>query len=86
LAEFISVGGLFEFWLFGSTNGPKANQQLLSEITGYAPLPPIPSLGYHYCKWEYNDADLMIKRNEEFTNYGFPVDVLWSDIYYSQDF
>lgn len=43
-------------------------------------------LGYHYCKWEYNDADLMIKRNEEFTNYGFPVDVLWSDIYYTQDF
>ena len=28
----------------------------------------------------------MIKRNQEFTHYGFPVDVLWTDLYYTQDF
>lgn len=83
LGEFISIGGKFEFFVFGTTTGPKDNQQILSEITGYAPLPSIPSLGYHYCKYENNSADLMIERNEQFTYYGFPVDVLWSDLYYT---
>jgi alpha-glucosidase (family GH31 glycosyl hydrolase) len=86
MASFVSIGNLFEFFLFGTTRGPKINQRLLSEVTGYPPMPPIYSLGYHYAKWEKNSADLMIKRNEEFTTYGFPVDVLWSDIYYAQDF
>lgn len=27
----------------------------------------------------------MIERNEQFTHYGFPVDVLWTDLYYTQD-
>lgn len=49
-------------------------------------MPPIHSLGYHYCKYEENSADLMIKRNAEFTHYKFPVDVFWSDLYYTQDF
>jgi len=28
----------------------------------------------------------MMKRDAEFTHYGFPVDVFWSDLYYTQDF
>ena len=86
LGSFVSVGNKFEFFVFGSANGPKKNQKTLSELTGYPPLPPLHSLGFHYCKYEENSADLMIKRNAEFTHYGFPVDVFWSDLYYTQDF
>lgn len=39
LGEFISVGGQLEFFVFGTTTGPKDNQKIVSEITGYAPLP-----------------------------------------------
>ena len=85
MASFVSLGNKFEFFTFGSTNGPKRNQRLLSEVTGFPPIPPIHSLGYHYCKWEQNSADLMMTRNEEFTQYGFPVDVFWSDLYYTQE-
>ena len=57
---FITVGGKFEFFIFGSAQGPKVNQNTLSELTGYPVLPPIHSLGYHYCKYEKNSAELMI--------------------------
>jgi alpha 1,3-glucosidase len=80
---FISVGGKFEFFIFGSAQGPKANQNTLSELTGYAPLPPIHSLGYHYCKYEENSAALMMQRDADFTYYKFPVDVFWSDLFYT---
>lgn len=49
-------------------------------------MPPISSLGFHYCKYEENSADLMMLRDKEFTAHGFPVDVFWSDLYYTQDF
>jgi alpha-glucosidase (family GH31 glycosyl hydrolase) len=83
---FKSIGGKFEFFLFGSASGPKQNHKYLTLLTGRPPMPPIVSLGFHYCKYEENSADLMILRNEEFTTYGFPVDTFWSDLYYTQDF
>ena len=86
LGSFTSIGNRFEFFVFGSSQGPKKNQKTLSELTGYAPLPSIHSLGFHYCKYEENSADLMMKRNWEFTHYEFPVDVFWSDLFYTQDF
>jgi alpha-glucosidase (family GH31 glycosyl hydrolase) len=43
-------------------------------------MTPIHMLGFHFCKWYNISADMMIKRNRDFTNYGFPVDVLWMDI------
>jgi alpha 1,3-glucosidase len=72
--------------MFGTTTGPKDNQNILGTLTGFAPMPPIHSLGFHYCKYEQNSAELMIQRNADFTYYGFPVDVFWTDLYYTQDF
>jgi alpha 1,3-glucosidase len=84
-ASFTSQGGAMEFFVFGSTLGPKAVNKALSELSGYAPIPSINSLGFHFCKWEYNSAEMLLERNDNFTAYGFPVDVLWSDIEYSEN-
>jgi len=73
-----------EFFIFGSTVGPKNVNKALSEMSGYAPIPLLSHLGFHYCKWEYNTAEMLIERNRNFTEFGFPVDVLWSDIEYSE--
>ena len=74
-----------EFFVYGSIQGPKTVQTALSEITGYAPIPSYNSLGFHFCKWEWNSAQMLIDRSNNFTATGFPVDVLWSDIEYAQD-
>lgn len=49
-------------------------------------MPPVHALGFHYSKYEENSAEMMLTRNEEFTEYGFPVDVFWSDLYYTEQF
>lgn len=84
-ASFTSQGGALEFFTFGSAVSPKVSQKSLSEMSGYAPVPPLTHLGFHYCKWEYNTAQMLIERNQNFTKFGFPVDVLWSDIEYSEN-
>lgn len=83
-ASFTSQGGAMEFFVTGSIQGPKAVQTALSEFTGYAPIPSYNSLGFHFCKWEWNSAQMLIDRSNNFTATGFPVDVLWSDIEYAQ--
>lgn len=84
-ASFTSEGGAMEFFIFGSVLGPKQVSKTLSELSGYAPIPSINSLGFHFCKWEYNSAQLLIERSDNFTATGFPVDVLWSDIEYAEN-
>lgn len=44
------------------------------------------SLGYHFSKWEQNSAHQIVERNNDFTKFGFPVDVFWFDSEYAQDY
>lgn len=84
-ANFVSESGVLELFLF-SSDSPKTQLTSLAKITGYAPLPPIESLGFHFSKYADVSADIMIQRDDDFENYGFPVDVYWMDILYAQNF
>lgn len=86
---YASEANTFELFMFASNGGMNTTRvknvgRDLSTISGFAPLPLIHTLGYHFCKWYYVSADMMMQRNTNFTNYGFPVDVLWSDIEWAQ--
>ena len=67
-----------------ATNRVKLLHEDLATVTGFAPMPLIHSLGYHFCKWYPVSADMLMQRNADFTTYGFPIDVLWSDIEWAQ--
>ena len=68
----------------GAPNRVKLVTQDLATISGFAPMPLLQTLGYHFCKWYPVSADMLMARNRNFTDYGFPVDVLWSDIEWAQ--
>lgn len=83
--NFVSESGALEFFVFasatsGSSNRVKKVQQDLAFVSGFAPLPMIQTLGFHFCKWANVSAEMMIERNRNFTKFGFSVDVLWMDI------
>ena len=82
---FLSESGALEFFIFSSTTSPLDVQRALADITGYPPLPPAFSLGFHYSKWEDTSSKLMIERNKEFTAKEFQVDVFWLDIGHTLD-
>ena len=52
----------------------------MATVSGFIPLPAIHTLGFHFSKWDYVSADIMIQRSQNFTAGAFPVDVLWMDI------
>jgi len=61
----------------------KKVQHSLATISGFAPLPPLSHLGYHFSKYGWVSADRIIERNQQFTDFGLAVDVLWMDITYA---
>jgi alpha-glucosidase (family GH31 glycosyl hydrolase) len=57
----------------------------LGLISGFAKLPPIYSLGFHYSKWEKTSPRRILTLNRNFEKHGFPLDALWMDIGYTND-
>ena len=89
---FSSEANVLEFFMFTSgeqsrkheTNRVKQVNKDLATISGFAPMPLLHTLGFHFCKWAPVSADMLMERNRNFTDYGFPIDVLWSDIEWAQ--
>jgi len=84
----VSETGALEVFLFSSAaetkddslNRNKRVQNALSTVTGFAPLPPLHTLGFHFSKYDVASAEIIMDRNRKFTDYQFPVDVLVMDI------
>ena len=87
LLTFSSEAGAMEFFVFSSAaskeSGLNRAQRMnndLATISGFAPMPLLSHFGFHFCKWANISAEMLMDRNADFTSYGFPIDVLWSDI------
>ncbi|XP_063910431.1 neutral alpha-glucosidase AB isoform X3 [Zophobas morio] len=81
-AHFMSESGVFDlFILMGPT--PKDTVRQYASLTGVAPLPQYFALGYHQCRWNYNDEDDVINVVDNFDTNDLPVDVMWLDIEYT---
>jgi alpha 1,3-glucosidase len=78
--NFMSISGQIDFVMFGSAKSPKQVLKKLSDLTGYTPLPPLYSLGFHFSKWAPISTSLMLNRNFNFDLAGIPVDVFLMDI------
>ncbi|CAF4281951.1 unnamed protein product, partial [Adineta steineri] len=49
-------------------------------VTGKPTMPPFWSLGFHLCRWGYNNIENMISTLERMQSANFPIDVQWTDI------
>ena len=65
--SFVSESGALELFAFASAAPPDAKvnhakrvNNAISTISGFAPLPQIQSLGFHFSKWAPLSADIMI--------------------------
>lgn len=78
-AHFMSETGVMDVFF---CLGPKPHDVLrqYTGLTGTAPLPPYFSLGYHQCRWNYNDQDDVNAVSTGFDMYDIPMDVMWLDI------
>ena len=75
----IMEGGIINLYLTSDTNFLR-NFKKISEITGYAPLPPLWVFGYHQCRWGYKDCNDVMNVQKKFNELDIPIDCFWLDI------
>lgn len=77
--HWISESGEIDIFLFSSSSINSLMKQY-STLTGTQQLPPLFSLGYHQCRWNYRDEKDVEDINKKFEQYELPYDVIWLDI------
>lgn len=83
LTHWISETGLMDmFFLLGpmATDVMYQNGQLL----GTTQLPPIYSIGYHQCRWNYFSDQEVMEVDEKADLYDIPMDSIWLDVEYTE--
>jgi len=78
-SHWISESGNIDFFLFPGSTPTKVFHQFTA-ITGRQQLPPIFSLGYHQCRWNYRDERDVAQVEKMFEDLDYPMDVIWLDI------
>eukprot|EP00965_Chrysotila_dentata_P167904 5544446-Pleurochrysis_carterae.AAC.1 len=78
-AYWMSESGVMDVMLLPGPSPARVFAQYAS-LTGVTPLPPLFSLGYHQCRWNYNDETDVRYVHGQFEQLDFPYDVLWLDI------
>lgn len=78
---FRSIGGVMDFYiLFGLT--PLEVIQQYQQLVGMPNLPPMWSLGFHLCRYNYNTLEKTKLVWQRTRDAGIPFDVQWNDIDY----
>lgn len=78
-SHWISESGIIDvFFIPGPTPAELYHQYSL--LTGTVSLPPMFSLGYHQCRWNYKDEQDVYQVHNKFEELDYPYDVLWLDI------
>ena len=78
-SHWMSETGVIDLFLFP---GPdfQTNLDAYTQITGRPMLPPMFSVAYHQCRWNYNDQKDVQHVDQTFDLHAIPYDVLWLDI------
>lgn len=74
-----SETGIIDVFFMG---GPTPNDiyRQFTGLTGRPELPPLFSLAYHQCRWNYKDEADVFDVNHQFGVHDIPYDVIWLDI------
>ncbi|RKP16708.1 hypothetical protein ROZALSC1DRAFT_31418, partial [Rozella allomycis CSF55] len=77
--HWMSESGILDLFIFPGPNIRDVYKQY-STVIGTTILPPLFSLAYHQCRWNYNDQKDVETVDKNFDLFDIPYDVLWLDI------
>lgn len=80
--HWISENGIIDIMIFIGDKPSDINESY-GLITGNVGLPQIFSLGYHQCRWNYNDEQDVLSINKQMDENQIPYDTIWLDIEYA---
>ncbi|KAI3404873.2 ROT2 [Candida oxycetoniae] len=82
--HWMSENGVMDFIVI-IEDKPRDVNRVYGRITGNVMLPLLASLGYHQCRWNYNDIEDVLDVHSKFDEYQIPYDNIWLDIEYTDN-
>ena len=82
--HWISESGVIDVMLF-LADTPLQVTSAYTEITGRPQLPMLSSVGYHQCRWNYNDEKDVLTVDSQMDKAEIPYDFIWLDLEYTDD-
>ena len=80
--HWFAESGIIDLFVFyGPT--PKDVFSQYAAVSGTSPLPPLFSIAYHQCRWNYNDQEDVASVDRNMDASEIPMDVVWLDIEHS---
>lgn len=80
--HFMLENGVVDFIVTIEPKVADVNRQY-GKVVGNTMLPPLFLLGYHQCRWNYNDEADVLDINSKFDEHGIPYDSIWLDVEYA---
>lgn len=80
--HWISENGVLDLAIIVADT-PSEVSQKYGLITGNVELPQMFALGYHQCRWNYNDEDDVLDVHAKMDEHMIPYDTIWLDIEYT---
>ena len=77
--HWMSESGIIDLFFLPGPD-PRTIYEQYARLTGRVELPPMFSLGYHQCRWNYRDEADVYQVHDKFEELDYPYDVLWLDI------
>ncbi|CCH58784.1 hypothetical protein TBLA_0A10040 [Henningerozyma blattae CBS 6284] len=82
--HWMSESGIIDTIIF-FTNSPLELSKKFTDLTGKPALPLLSSIGYHQCRWNYNDELDVLTVDSEMDRNHIPYDFIWLDLEYTDD-
>jgi len=81
-----TIGGVIDFRFFASEKNPEAAIEKFQLYMGRSTVPPFWSLGFHQCRWGYENITMLENVIKGYEDNNIPLDIVWSDIDYMIDY
>lgn len=82
--HWMTESGIMDLFILPGPD-PAALFRQYAALTGPTPLPPLWSLGYHQCRWNYWSTEDVLEVDRRFDEEDIPLDVTWLDIEYAEE-
>ncbi|KAI7825087.1 glycosyl hydrolases family 31-domain-containing protein [Kickxella alabastrina] len=80
--HWFSESGTMDVFLLPGPSTADVYRQYL-EISEQTPMPREFALGYHQCRWNYEDQEDVLAVSAKFREHSIPYDVIWLDVEYT---